>query len=162
MPELTPQLLRRRIAQTVWLERSGASPADAARAADSPPIDGEPYVMVKNSVLSRSRLESVLRRNGVPAEEIAKLSERGEGTGPSIVELITSGQIDLIFNTPEGTGDSGAATREDGYHIRTAAVLADVPLVTTVPGLGAATQGIEALQRGEIEVRSLQDWAAAQ
>ncbi len=113
-------------------------------------------------VLATRGTASVLRRNGVPAEEIAKLSERGEGTGPSIVELITSGQIDLIFNTPEGTGDSGAATREDGYHIRTAAVLADVPLVTTVPGLGAATQGIEALQRGEIEVRSLQDWAAAQ
>ena len=74
--------------------------------------------------------------------------------------VIISGGIDLIFNTPEGTGDSGASTREDGYHIRTAAVLADVPLVTTVPGLGAATQGIEALQRGEIEVRSLQDWAA--
>ena len=78
--------------------------------------------------------------------------------GPSIVELINSGKIDLIFNTPEGSS-SGESTREDGYLIRTAAVLADVPLVTTVPGLGAATQGIESLQRGEIEVRSLQDWA---
>jgi carbamoyl-phosphate synthase large subunit len=28
-----------------------------------------------------------------------------------------------------------------------------------VQGLGAAVQGIEALKRGDIEVRSLQDWA---
>ncbi|QXT64169.1 carbamoyl-phosphate synthase large subunit [Tessaracoccus palaemonis] len=113
------------------------------------------------TVLATSGTASVLRRNGVEAEEVLKLSEMAEGaTQPSIIERITSGDIDLIFNTPEGTGDSGASTREDGYQIRTAAVLADVPLVTTVPGLGAATQGIEALQRGAIDVRSLQEWAA--
>jgi len=113
------------------------------------------------TVLATSGTASVLRRNGVQAEEVLKLSEMAEAaTQPSIIERITSGDIDLIFNTPEGTGDSGASTREDGYQIRTAAVLADVPLVTTVPGLGAATQGIEALQRGAIDVRSLQEWGA--
>ena len=48
----------------------------------------------------------------------------------------------------------------DGYEIRTAAVMANIPCITTVQGLGAAVQGIEALERGEIGVRSLQDWAA--
>ncbi|AQP52175.1 carbamoyl-phosphate synthase large subunit [Tessaracoccus flavescens] len=111
------------------------------------------------TVLATRGTASVLRRNGIDAREVLKLSEMNDGEqGPSIVELINSGQIDLIFNTPEGSS-SGESTREDGYLIRTAAVLADVPLVTTVPGLGAATQGIESLQRGEIEVRSLQDWA---
>ena len=111
-------------------------------------------------VLATRGTASVLRRNGVAAEDVLKLSEMTEGaTQPSIVELINAGKIDLIFNTPEGSS-SGESTREDGYQIRTAAVLADVPLVTTVPGLGAATQGIESLQRGDIEVRSLQDWAA--
>ena len=111
-------------------------------------------------VLATAGTASVLRRNGVAAEEVRKLSEMAEGDNqPSIVELIKSGEIDLIFNTPEGSS-SGASTREDGYLIRTAAVLADVPLVTTVPGLAAATQGIEALQRGEVGVQSLQDWAA--
>ena len=110
-------------------------------------------------VLATKGTASVLRRNGVAAEEVLKLSEMIEGDDrPSIVDLITSGGIDLIFNTPEGSS-SGASTREDGYLIRTAAVLADVPVVTTVPGLAAATQGIEALQRGEVGVRSLQDWA---
>jgi carbamoyl-phosphate synthase large subunit len=35
-----------------------------------------------------------------------------------------------------------------------------VPCVTTVQGLGAAVQGIEAIQRGEVGVRSLQEYAA--
>ncbi|GAA4902555.1 carbamoyl-phosphate synthase large subunit [Tessaracoccus lubricantis] len=110
-------------------------------------------------VLATSGTASVLRRNGVEAEEVLKLSELKEGDEhKSIVEMIKSGEIDLIFNTPEGSA-SGASTREDGYLIRTAAVLADVPSITTVPGLAAATQGIEALQRGEVGVRSLQDWA---
>ena len=38
--------------------------------------------------------------------------------------------------------------------------MANIPCITTVQGLGAAVQGIEALKRGEIGVRSLQDWAA--
>ncbi|HNI71825.1 MAG TPA: hypothetical protein PLO27_10895, partial [Marmoricola sp.] len=53
----------------------------------------------------------------------------------------------------------GGSPRLDGYEIRTAAVLANVPCITTVQGLGAAVQGIEAVRAGEISVRSLQDWA---
>ena len=49
----------------------------------------------------------------------------------------------------------------DGYEIRTAAIMPNIPCITTVQGLGAAVQGIEALERGEIGVRSLQDWACA-
>ena len=37
--------------------------------------------------------------------------------------------------------------------------MANVPCITTVQGLGAAVQGIEAVIRGDIGVRSLQDWA---
>jgi carbamoyl-phosphate synthase large subunit len=39
--------------------------------------------------------------------------------------------------------------------------MADVPCVTTVQGLSACVQGIEALRRGALEVRSLQEWSAA-
>jgi hypothetical protein len=67
--------------------------------------------------------------------------------------------VDLIVNTPFGSpGQSGP--RLDGYEIRTAAVRSGVPCVTTVQGLGAAVQGIEAIQRGEVGVRSLQEYAA--
>ncbi len=114
-------------------------------------------------ILATSGTASVLRRNGVQVEEVRKLSERTEGSDEaSIVELITDGSIDLVFNTPQGSNSEGAAMRQDGYAIRSAAVLADVPCVTTVPGLAAAVQGIEAMRRGELDVRSLQDWATAQ
>jgi len=74
------------------------------------------------------------------------------------VQMILAGDIDLVINTPHGSSGGGSA-RVDGYEIRTAAVMANIPCITTVQGLGAAVQGIEALERGDIGVRSLQDWA---
>ena len=104
----------------------------------------------------------VLRRNGIKATVVRK---NFEGTGPhgepTSVQLILDGQIDLIVNTPAGNS-SGGDTRMDGYEIRTAAVLAGVPCITTVQGLAAAVQGIHALRVGSVGVRSLQEWAAAE
>jgi len=101
----------------------------------------------------------VLRRNGVRATIVRKHSDGPGPEGePDIVARILAGQVDLIVNTPFGSpGQSGP--RLDGYEIRTAAVRRGVPCVTTVQGLGAAVQGIEAIQRGEVGVRSLQDYA---
>ena len=86
-----------------------------------------------------------------------------EGAGPAgeptTVQLIGAGEIDLVVNTPHGS-TSGGSARTDGYEIRTAAVLANIPCITTVQGLGAAVQGIEAMRAGDIGVRSLQEWAA--
>ena len=53
-----------------------------------------------------------------------------------------------------------SAPRLDGYEIRTAAVAAGIPCLTTVQGVAAAVQGIEALRRGEVGVGSLQEHAA--
>jgi carbamoyl-phosphate synthase large subunit len=102
----------------------------------------------------------VLRRNGVRATIVRKHGEgRGPGGEPTIVELVMAGEVDLIVNTPFGSpGQSGP--RLDGYEIRTAAVRRGIPCVTTVPGLAAAVQGIEAITRGEVGVRSLQEHAA--
>jgi len=102
----------------------------------------------------------VLRRNGVRATIVRKHSDGPAPDGdPDIVARILAGQVDLIVNTPFGSpGQSGP--RLDGYEIRTAAVRRGVPCVTTVQGLAAAVQGIEAIQRGEVGVRSLQDYAA--
>ncbi|HEY9392845.1 MAG TPA: carbamoyl-phosphate synthase large subunit, partial [Nocardioides sp.] len=100
----------------------------------------------------------VLRRNGVPSRLMRKHSE---GTGPdgekTTVQRILDGEVDLVINTPNGTSNAKSA-RMDGYEIRTAAVMANIACITTVQGLGAAVQGIEALRRGEIDVRSLQEW----
>jgi len=103
----------------------------------------------------------VLRRNGVRATIVRKHSDgTGPGGEPDIVARILDGQVDLIVNTPFGSpGQSGP--RLDGYEIRTAAVRRGIPCVTTVQGLAAAVQGIEAITRGEVGVRSLQEHAKA-
>jgi carbamoyl-phosphate synthase large subunit len=103
-------------------------------------------------VLATSGTAQVLRRNGVAAEVVGKFSD---GPG-NIVEKIAAGEVDLVMNTPWGSGDP----RVDGYEIRTAAVSAGIPCLTTVQAAGAAVQGIEELVRGEIGVRSLQEYHA--
>ncbi|WP_310528171.1 carbamoyl-phosphate synthase large subunit [Nocardioides sp.] len=107
-------------------------------------------------ILATAGTAGVLRRNGVKVTEVRK---HHEGEGPhgekTTVQLIRDGDIDLVINTPYSTGGSA---RVDGYEIRTAAVGANIPCITTVQGLGAAVQGIEALASGDIGVRSLQDW----
>ena len=111
-------------------------------------------------ILATSGTASVLRRNGVAVREVRKLSQRMEGdTTPSIVDLIKNGGIDLIFNTPQGAS-ADTNPRKDGYLIRAASILADVPCITTVPTMAAIVQSIESKRAGHLEVRSLQDWAA--
>jgi carbamoyl-phosphate synthase large subunit len=110
-------------------------------------------------ILATRGTGEVLRRNGVRATIVRKHSEGpGPDGEPTIVDRILDGQVDLIVNTPFGSpGQSGP--RLDGYEIRTAAVRRGIPCVTTVQGLGAAVQGIEAITRGEVGVRSLQEHA---
>ncbi|MGA8209772.1 MAG: carbamoyl-phosphate synthase large subunit [Nocardioidaceae bacterium] len=110
-------------------------------------------------ILATQGTAEVLRRNGVAATVVRK---HFEGTGPhgerTTVQLIQDGEVDLVVNTPHASAGGGSA-RIDGYEIRTAAVMANIPCITTVQGLAAAVQGIEALRDGEVGVRSLQDWA---
>jgi carbamoyl-phosphate synthase large subunit len=102
----------------------------------------------------------VLRRNGVRATIVRKHGDgRGPDGEPTIVERILDGQVDLIVNTPFG-GPGQSGFRRDGYEIRTAAVRRAIPCITTVQGLWAAVQGIEAIDRDEVGVRSLQEHAA--
>ncbi|GAA1894716.1 carbamoyl-phosphate synthase large subunit [Streptomyces sodiiphilus] len=106
-------------------------------------------------LLATSGTAEVLRRNGIDATVVRKQSEGpGPDGEPTIVQLIHDGRVDLIVNTPYGTGG-----RLDGYDIRTAAVARAVPCLTTVQALAAAVQGIDALSRGEVGVRSLQEHA---
>ncbi|MFC9976047.1 carbamoyl-phosphate synthase large subunit [Spirillospora sp. NPDC127200] len=110
-------------------------------------------------ILATEGTAEVLRRNGVRAKIVRKHSAGPGPEGePTIVRRVLDGEVDLIVNTPFGSpGQSGP--RLDGYEIRTAAVLRGVPCVTTVQGLAAAVQGIEAIAAGLVGVRSLQEHA---
>ncbi|MGQ0845503.1 MAG: carbamoyl-phosphate synthase large subunit [Sporichthyaceae bacterium] len=107
-------------------------------------------------ILATGGTADVLRRNGVPARVVRK-GHHGPGPNgePTIVTMIQNGEIALIVNTPFGVG-----SRVDGWDIRTAAVGSNTPCLTTIPGMAAAVQGIEALLRGDIGVKSLQEYAA--
>jgi carbamoyl-phosphate synthase large subunit len=89
-----------------------------------------------------------IRKMGIPAEPINKI---GEGS-PHVVDWIENGQVDLVVNTPVGTG-----ARTDGYEIRTAAISRGIPCITTMTGAMAAARGISAARRGAPEVISLQE-----
>jgi carbamoyl-phosphate synthase large subunit len=89
-----------------------------------------------------------LNRMGIPAREINKI---GEGS-PHVVDCIERGEVDLVINTPVGTG-----ARTDGYEIRSAAITRGIPCITTISGGMAAARAIAAARRGEPEVISLQE-----
>ncbi len=90
----------------------------------------------------------MLRRMGIPTTEINKI---GEGS-PHVVDWIERGEVDLVINTPVGTG-----ARADGYEIRSAAVTRGIPCITTMSGGMAAARAIAAARRGAPEVISLQE-----
>ena len=109
-------------------------------------------------ILATAGTASMLRRHGVHVTAVRKFSQ---GPGPdgekTVVQAILDNEVDLIFNTPHGLSPDGRP-RFDGYEIRTAAVMRNIPCVTTVQGLAAAVQGIEAIMAGNVGVRSLQSW----
>ncbi|SUA80897.1 Carbamoyl-phosphate synthase large chain [Nocardia otitidiscaviarum] len=115
-------------------------------------------------ILATDGTAEMLRRNGIPCERVRKHSDPEPAPGrsgtadaatlaPSIVDMIKDGDVDIVFNTPYGNN----GPRVDGYEIRTAAVGANIPCITTVQGAAAAVQGIEATINGGIGVRSLQE-----
>ena len=108
------------------------------------------------TVLATTGTAQVLRRNGIPATPVRKVSQgRGAHGEQTIVELIESGTVDMVVNTPKGQG-----ARADGYSIRAATTSAGRPIITTVQELQAAVQALEAQLRGPFHVRSLQEHGA--
>jgi carbamoyl-phosphate synthase large subunit len=100
----------------------------------------------------------VLRKAGVDVEEVAKVSVP-EAQAPDVAARISEGEIEMVFNTPVGR-----RARSDGYFIRTAASAAGVPCCTTMAGMLAAVQAIEALICGDVnrvKVKSLQEYLEA-
>ncbi len=89
-----------------------------------------------------------IRKMGIPAETINKI---GEGS-PHVVDWIERGAVELVINTPVGTG-----ARREGWEIRSAAVARRIPCITTMAGGMAAARAIAAARRGEPEVVSLQE-----
>ncbi len=139
-------------------------------AGSSLPTSGKIFVSVKSrdkraaSSLARRLVEMgfslvatagtarVMERQGMTVELIHKVAE---GYRPNVIDLMKRGDIALVFNTPE----DGRA-RKDSYLIRRTAVNHNIPYYLTVDGAQAAIGAIEALLKGEHQVRSLQEYHA--
>jgi len=90
-----------------------------------------------------------LRARGVPAERVMKVHEGR----PNAIDLIVSGEVHLLINTP-----LGKFTQADDYAIRRAALMHRVPYTTTMSAASAAGDAIIALRSRTGSVRSLQEW----
>ncbi len=89
-----------------------------------------------------------LNRAGLPVGYINKV-EQGS---PHAVDLIRSGEVQLILNTP-----LGPVAQSAGAAIRAAAIAMDLPLLTTLSAATAAVAAIRALRQQELRYRSLQE-----
>ncbi len=90
-----------------------------------------------------------LRAAGLKVTAVNKVNEGR----PNIADLIKSGQVQLIINTPLG--------RESFYDekaIRSAALYHSVPCITTLSAAAACLEGIRSLQQRKISVKSLQEY----
>jgi carbamoyl-phosphate synthase large subunit len=92
-----------------------------------------------------------LRARGIPAERVLKVYEGR----PNAIDLIVSGAVQLLINTP-----LGKLTQQDDYAIRRAALQHRLPYTTTLSAASAACDAIIALRSRAGEVRSLQEWHA--
>lgn len=95
-----------------------------------------------------------LESEGLPVSDVVGKLGEGSGNGAvDAVELISSGKVDLVVNTPRGHGP-----RADGDHIRRAATRHRVACITTIAAARAAVAGIAQRAEHEPVVRSLQDY----
>ena len=88
-----------------------------------------------------------IRKVGLPVETINKFADGS----PHTVDLIRSGQVQLVLNTPLGPN-----AHTDGVEIRAAAIAMNVPLLTTLSAAAAAVSAIQALRKKQLSYRSLQ------
>jgi carbamoyl-phosphate synthase large subunit len=132
------------------------------------PLEGTVFVSVRNKdkrnilyivkrlvdlgfdIVATEGTANALIRNDIEVTRIRKVSEGR----PNVVDLIKNGQIHLIINIPT----PGRSPRQDEVAIRSTATSFNIPIVTTLSGAAATVNGIEALRRKRLEVRSLQDY----
>jgi carbamoyl-phosphate synthase large subunit len=110
------------------------------------------YIELGFNIVATEGTANALQKAGMIVERVYKVKEGR----PNVVDLIKGERIQLIINTPHGQD-----TFFDEKAIRRAAVLQRIPTITTIAAARAAAEGIEALQRHEVNVSPLQHLHAA-
>ncbi|HEY3672168.1 MAG TPA: carbamoyl-phosphate synthase large subunit, partial [Acidimicrobiia bacterium] len=106
------------------------------------------------TIIATAGTAAALEEEGIQVEMVVgKLTDGVASEGIDAVELLLSGKVDLVVNTPRGRG-----SRADGAHIRRTATARGIPCVTTVAAALAASAGIVEWESTEATVRSLQEY----
>jgi carbamoyl-phosphate synthase large subunit len=92
-----------------------------------------------------------LRAYGLRVEVVYKVNEGR----PNIADEIVNRKVDIVVNTP-----LGRESFFDDRAVRRAAMMHEVPCITTLTGAAAAVQAIRALRQQGLGVRALQDYYA--
>jgi carbamoyl-phosphate synthase large subunit len=170
IPDADPQLgpeMRSTGEVMGWADSFGLAFAKAQVSADgSLPLEGRVVVTVHDrdkpaaapivrrfhelgfEIVATEGTARYLRGRGVPCESVLKVHEGR----PNIIDLLLSGDIQLLLNTP-----LGKHAQQDDYLIRRAAITRGVPYTTTLSAASAATDAIMALRFRKLSVRSLQE-----
>jgi len=94
---------------------------------------------------------TILREAGIPSSAVFKISDGR----PNVIDMIEEKDVEWVINTPS----AGAAPRIDEVKMRAHAVIRGIPITTTLDGLRAAINGLEALRgMGHVQVCSLQEY----
>jgi carbamoyl-phosphate synthase large subunit len=105
------------------------------------------FVNMGFKLVATAGTADVIEEAGMNVERVYKVKEGR----PNVVDFIKGQRIQLVVNTP-----TGQEPWFDEKAIRRAAVTARIPTITTLAAARAAAEGIEALQRGEVNVKALQ------
>jgi len=100
-------------------------------------------------IVATAGTAQAIERMGIPVRTLRKVADGS----PHVVDAISGGEVDLVINTPTGSG-----ARSDGWEIRRAAVARGIPCITTLSGGQAAARAIRAARAGVAAVTSLQEW----
>ena len=84
-------------------------------------------------ILATRGTAEAITRMGVPVTRLNKIAEGS----PHVVDWIERGEVDLVINTPSGSG-----ARADGHEIRRAAVAKGIPCLTTLPAAASAARAV--------------------
>ncbi|MGO8724677.1 MAG: carbamoyl-phosphate synthase large subunit [Acidimicrobiales bacterium] len=121
-------------------DRDKASGLEAARA----------FAELGFELAATSGTAAFLEAGGLAVVTVA--GKIGESGAADVVELISSGRVELVVNTPRGRGP-----RADGVRIRSSALLHRVPYLTTLAAARAAAAGVADWKRHGLSVVSLQE-----
>jgi carbamoylphosphate synthase large subunit/REP element-mobilizing transposase RayT len=145
----------------------GLAYAKSQMAAPPPlPTGGNVFISVKDSdkhavvsvarefvdlgfgIIATSGTADVLSRAKLRVTKVFKIQEGR----PNVLDRVKNGDISFIINTP-----SGKIPRQHEIEIRNAALVAKIPIMTTVRAAQASANGIRSLQKSKVRVCSLQE-----